>query len=184
MKICLSIIFISLFFFGPATAQQKFAPTNASRNQAMARGQAREYIAAMEALGAEAESKERWAQASNAYRQASSMAWLSGQLQKVIADATKAVELAQRGGNRVLEASAMISLATAYRDVGQLDRAKESLNKAVEIAKTIDGDKQVLEGNLYIAFGEFYLRAREQKPAIEYLARALELWVARQYSLK
>ena len=56
---------------GAAKQGQKFLPTSASRNQAMASGQGREYIAAMEVLGVEEEDKQRWVAASEAYRQAS-----------------------------------------------------------------------------------------------------------------
>lgn len=184
MKIYLSIFFISLFFIGSAAAQQKFAPTNASRNQAIAVGQGQQFIAAMEALGAEAESKERWVQAAVAYHQASTMAWLTGQLQKAIADATKSLHAAQRGKNPTREVYAMMSLATAYGDVRQPEKAKELLDKALEIAKTVKGDRQVLEANLYVALGEHYLRERDRKQAIDNLTNALALWEARQTALK
>ena len=83
-----------------------------------------------------------------------------------------------------MQAYAMIALATAYGDVRQPEKAKELLDKALEITKTLKGDQQVLEANLYVALGEYYLREGDQKQAIDNLTNALAVWEARQTALK
>lgn len=177
--------FLSLCFLASAIAQEKFEPTAASRRGAIAKGQGKEFLGAMEAFGSEAERKERWAEASTAYNEASAVAGQMGQLQKAISHATKALELAEKAKAPGLQTNAMLWLADAYGRVRQPLREREWLKKALETVKQVKGtNKDLLESRLYRQLGENYYRQRETKQAIEYLSYSVSALDARLSYLK
>jgi len=92
IRIFLGAISISV----DAAAQERFEPTVDSRREAISKGQVKEFHAAMEAIGSEAEKKERWSEASSAYGEAAYSAISMGQLQRAITFGNKAVGLAQK----------------------------------------------------------------------------------------
>jgi CHAT domain-containing protein len=175
VEIYLTIVLSALFFVCSTAAQQKFEPTENGRRQALSRGQGGEFLAAMEVLGSEAEKKDYWAEASVAYNQASLAARFVGQLQKAMSNASKALELAQRAKNPNLESTAMRQMASAYASLGQSEKEREWLKKAVEVTKKTQGNKEITEGRLYGLLGENYLRQHEAKQAIEYLSYSLQV---------
>jgi CHAT domain-containing protein/Tfp pilus assembly protein PilF len=184
MKTYLFIALILLFLASSAAGQQKFEPTVDSRRQAISKGLVKEFQATMEVLGSEAEKNQRWAEASSAYGEAGYASRSIGQLQKAILLGSKSVELAQKAKDPRLEAQTMSFLAQAYGDIGQLDREREWLKKALEAAKQIAGEKEAVEARLYRLLGQNYLRQREAKEAIEYLSYSVQALDARLTFLK
>ena len=179
------IFLIALCLAGPALGQQKFAPTGDSRREAIAKGQSAEYIAAMEALGTEAEVGERWAQGSVAYASAAVAAIQLGQLQSAIGQGTKALELAQKAKDGYRSASAILIIADAYGRVGQLQKESEWAHRALTIAQRIKGDnRNLIQARAYQQLGESFLRQRKNQQAIEYLSYAVTAWDARMGYLK
>jgi tetratricopeptide (TPR) repeat protein len=157
-------------------AQQKFEPTIDSYRQAIARGQVKEFVAAMEALGTEAEKNERWAEASYAFHVAGSAARNVGQLQKAIDDGFKAVELGQKAKDPRLQADPTPMLAIAYQNLRQFEKQKEWLLKGIEISKQITTvtAKQNLQARLYGALGQYYLERGEFQKAIEHISYSVQ----------
>jgi CHAT domain-containing protein/Tfp pilus assembly protein PilF len=185
LQVYLVIFLCGLILADPASGQQKFEPTAASRREAIASGQGREYVVAMEAFGSDAETKERWVEAASAYNEASVAAAQMGQLQKAISHATKGVGLAEKAQAPDLQTNAMLLLADAYGRVGQPQKEREWLRKGVETVKQIKGvNKDFFEGRLYRQLGENYYRQRETKQAIEYLSYSVGVWDARLSYLK
>ena len=135
----LAVLFIAN---GCAVQQQKFEPTGASMRQAIARGEAKEFLVALEVMGSEAEKKGRWAEASMAYTRASAAARETGQLQKAIAHGTAAVEMAQRAKDALAQSSAIRRLGGVYNSLGQFEREREWLQRGLEVAKQISGDRK------------------------------------------
>ena len=103
---CLLFFLAILFANGAAIGQQKFEPTVSARRQATQSGKLREFLAAMEALALESESKQDWLRAALAYDQATYVARTLGQLQKAIAHAQKEIETSQRTKNLNLQLNA------------------------------------------------------------------------------
>jgi CHAT domain-containing protein len=159
---------------GCTVQQQKFEPTATSRQQAISRGEIQEFLRAMEDLGLEAESKQRWEEASRAYSEASRANLIVGQLQKAHGHANKAVDLAQRTNNFRIQEFAMETHSATYAVLGQADQQREWLKKALEVAKKIEGNKEWEEGRLYRQLGENYLHQRETKQAIESLSYSVQ----------
>jgi CHAT domain-containing protein len=155
---------------------QTFEPTTASRREATARGQLKEYLAAMEALGAEGEKNQRWAEASTAFYLAAVAAQNLGQMEKTIAHGTKAVELGQKAGDPRLQADPTEPLAAAYRSLSQFEKQKEWLVKGIEISKQITNAnvKQNVQGRLYGRLGVYFLQRGEYQNAIEHISYSVQ----------
>ena len=169
----LAVLFIAN---GCAVQQQKFEPTGASMRQAIARGEAKEFLVALEVMGSEAEKKGRWAEASMAYTRASAAARETGQLQKAIAHGTAAVEMAQRAKDALAQSSAIRRLGGVYNSLGQFEREREWLQRGLEVAKQISGDRK--EGEQAILYGQLganFLRQGELQNAIEYISHSVQI---------
>jgi len=180
------VVFFTIFsLVGFAAAQQKFEPTADYRREAIATGQVREFLNAMEAMGLVGETNKDWDRASRAYSEASVAAGTIGQLQKSVSHATKAVEMGQRARDPFLQASAILFLASAYQRLGQSQKEREWLQRGVEVAKEIkDYSKEVTEARLYRQLGQNFLRQGEAQKAIEYISHSLQKMEARLTWLK
>src|SRR5262245_15414582 len=154
-----SFLFLMLILRNSTLAQQKFEPTIGSYRQATTAGQLKEYLAAMEALGSEAEKNQRWAEASSALFLAGNAAQNLGQLQKAIDHGSKAVELGQKAKDPRLQADPTQTLAIAYQNLRQFEKQKEWLLKGIELSKQITSPnaKQNLQARLYGQLGQYYL---------------------------
>lgn len=180
MKQSLAIFFVVFFIADFAAGQQKFEPTVDYRREAIAKGQVREFLNAMEAMAPDAETRQNWDRASRAYSEASVAARTIGQLQKSVSHATKAIEMGQRAKDPQLQASAILFLTSAYQSLGQSEKEREWLQKGVEIAKEIKtGAKEVVEARLYTQLGQNFRRQGEPQRAIEYISYALQALEAR-----
>ena len=185
MKIGLFVFLYVLSLPNPTAGQQKFTPSADSRREALAKGRSADYIAAMEALGADAEAGERWVQGSLAYASAAVTAIQLGQLQKAINQGSKAMELAQKAKDGYHSASAILIVADAYGRIGQLQKESQWAHRALAIAKRIKGDnRDLIQGRAYQQLGENLLRQRKNKEAVEYLSYAVTAWDARLGYLK
>jgi CHAT domain-containing protein len=170
-----SLVFLILLLANSAGAQQ-FDASFAGRRQAIARGQVREFLAAMESLGTEAEKNQRWAEASNAFYEAAAAAQQLGQLQKVIAHGTRAVEFGLKANNPNLQASSMQTVASAYRSLRQFDKQRDWLLKALEVSKQVANayTKQALQARLYGGLGQYYLQQGQLQNAIEHTSYSVQ----------
>jgi tetratricopeptide (TPR) repeat protein len=180
MKIFLVALICMFILVASAAGQQRFEPTPASRRQATVNGRAREYVAAMEALGPAAAAQGSWDTASLAYTQAAAAAIQLGQLQKAIALAVKASEMAEKGDHSYLQGIALLTLADTYGRLGQPQKEKEWLDQTVAVARRMKGDnRDIMEARLSQQLGEYHLRQGDLNAAIEHLSNAVTQWDAR-----
>jgi CHAT domain-containing protein len=182
MKPSLPVFLIAAsIIVGCATEQPRFRATGDAFREAIARGEGREALSAVEAQAAEAEGKKDWAQAANAYSLASDTARQGGQLQKAITYGNKALELAERGKAPGLEAQATLYLVRAYRNAGQFAKAREWIDRGLEIVKKLDHSpfRQGVEADLYRLLGLDFFRQREWRKAIEYISYSLQVQESR-----
>jgi CHAT domain-containing protein len=175
VKRSLFVFLSALFFVWPVAAQESFEPTVNSRRDAISKGRVKEFQAAMEVIGSEAEKKEHWPEAARAYSEASYSAKSMGQLAKAISLGTKAVELAERAKDPRLQSLSMQQLALAYADVGQPEKERHWLKKGLDIANAVPGDQEFFKGRLYRQLARNYLRQGEIKEAIEHASYSLRL---------
>jgi len=133
-----------------------------------------------------AEKNQNWQEASVSYRDAANAARLSGQLQKAVAYGTKALEMAEKAGAPGLQAGAIWHLAFAYRMLRQLERAREWIEKGLEVTKQMgdEASRPVIQANLYRELGWNLLQRGEPHKAVEHLSQSLQLLEARLAFLK
>src|SRR5262249_47051231 len=176
MTVQLAMLITVTLFSGVAAGQQKFEPTPGARRQAIATGRIREFLTAMEALGSEAEQSGRWADAAQAYLEATNAAQQMRQLQKAIIDGTKTLELAQKAKDPWLEANGMQTLAQTYRSLGQFEKAKELLEKGLEVSQRITevGLREGIRARLYAELGKEFLRRGDLQKAIELISHSIQ----------
>src|SRR5712692_333786 len=96
------VFYITTLMFrtvGFAAEQSKYQPNHASVREAIAKGEAREAQAALEAQARDAEEKKLWGIAVWAYGYASFAAGSGGHLQTAISNAMKALEMADKTTN-------------------------------------------------------------------------------------
>src|ERR1051325_4838605 len=150
--------------------------TGSNTREAIAKGEVREILSQMEAEALAAEKGNRWNEASNAYREASRAARISGQLQKAVSYGNKAFEMGEKAKDPGLQAQAMLHLSKAFGRLGQYAKAREWLERGIEIAKLIPLGvfKETIQANLYGELGSDFLRSGEAKKAIEYLSYSLQ----------
>jgi CHAT domain-containing protein/Tfp pilus assembly protein PilF len=170
------IFWISLTKILAAGDIPSFVPTFAALRQAIARGQVKEFVTAMETIGSEAEGKQRWAAASDAYYNASLAAMQSGQLQKAIAYGTKAVELGQRAKSPYRQANPSQILGNAYQRLRQFDKQRDWLQRGLEVSKQMTNGipKEELQARLNQGLGNYYLEQGEVQNAIEHLSNSVQ----------
>ena len=173
--------FIVLFLSGFTSGQQQFEPTGTSYREAVARGQAAEYGAAMEALGSRAEMEQDWAKASSAYIFAAAAIVRVGHLQRALFHAETAVKLALKAKNLSLQITAMSRLADIYGRVGQWQHERDWLEKARRILEEMEvgATRALPEARLYRQLGENYLRQGDSQRAIAFISQSVRLWDAR-----
>jgi CHAT domain-containing protein len=177
---------IAIFMLpGAVWAQSKYPATSNSTIEAIARGEAREALIALEAQGMEAEknaassaSPQRYAaEAASAYREAARAAQSLGQLQKAIAHGSKALEMAEKAKDAALQAGAIYQLQQSYRAVGNHAKAREWLDKGIEVAKQIpaEGTRRFSHAGFLRELGIDLLRQGKREEAIRYSSESLRL---------
>lgn len=163
--------------------------------RALRRGEIKEILASYEAQAREAEKNataswfpdQYWETAATAYRQASTAALFSGQLQKSITFAHKSLEIAEKIRNPVLENVSPLSLQlrainlliAAYQSVRNFDKAREFIEKGLVIVKQIPlayaNARLNQEGNLHHKLGKDLVRRREYGKAVDAFSQAVSL---------
>lgn len=162
--------------------------------EAIGKGEVREVLSATEVEALEAEKnaassrspQRSWKKASKAYREASKAARIAGQLQKAISYGKKALEMGEKARDLRLQVIAISHLAFAYRAVGDHAKAREWIEKGIEITKQIPhgGFREAMEGKLYRRLGFIVLRQGKTQEAIDYISYSLQVQESRLDFLK
>jgi CHAT domain-containing protein/Tfp pilus assembly protein PilF len=134
-------------------------------------------LSALEAKALEAERSNQWAEAAGFYNQASSVARVTGLYEKAIAYGNKAFETGEKAKVPGRQARAILHLSHAYRRVGQRAKARELLQKGVEIVKQIPPGpvKSHFEAIIYEELGQDFLSTKETQKAIDYISYSLQV---------
>jgi tetratricopeptide (TPR) repeat protein len=142
---------------------------------AMSKGHIRDALRKLEAEAAADDKANRWNQAASLYRLASGMARRSGELQKSLTLAYKAVECAEKSQEPMLRSGAIMSVVDILRGLGKSSDAKTWILKGLENVKTIppgvnrDGSSATF--NNYM--GQDALRSGQVQEAIDYFLHAI-----------
>ena len=176
MRIQATTFLIFFLLAGSAAGQQKFEPTSGARRSAIAKGQIKEYFAAMEALTRNAENNQRWPEAAAASVEASATAVSLGQLQLAFDYAKRAVGSAEKTGDAWLLTTAMQHLAGIYRHLGQREKETEWLKKALESAKQITTrGRESFQARLLGDLGRTLLDQGEVQRAVEDISQSVHM---------
>ncbi|MBI4528231.1 MAG: tetratricopeptide repeat protein [Deltaproteobacteria bacterium] len=134
----LSGLVLSLLLFAGASVEElKDDVTGVSTREAIARGEAAKALQIMEARAFRAEKNADWVETSNAHREASYAARMSGQLQKAVSYGDKALQAAEKTKHPGLQSQAILQLTLSYRFVGDRGKAREWIKRGIEITKQI-----------------------------------------------
>ena len=188
-----STIFVFLFVSGCTVEQPRFETTAISSWGAVSRGEPREALAAYESQALEAEKsalssmfpQQYWEAAALAYKYAARAARNSGQLQKAIDYAEKALETAEKTKEPRYMLNAIQELIWAYRSVRNFEKSSEYLQKGFEIIKQIPintNNRVNWESLLYDLQGQDLMRRREYLKAADAYQQALyanQNWLSR-----
>ena len=181
----LSVVLLPILFVGCAVSEPRFeidfVNSALPTRRALLRGEIKEALAFYEAEARQAEKnagaswfpQRDWVVATVAYREASSAARRSGQLQKAITHAEKALVAAEKTTDPTHQVRAVLELINAYNSVGNFDRTSELTEKGLGIAQ-----KSYLNwwmGSLYSQLGRDLIRRGEYGEAIEALSQSLNL---------
>ena len=178
---CILYSFLLALLLLTGCSVSEFQPTGGSSTRAIGTGKAREFLGAMEARALEAEKnassswfpQKYWEEASSSYSEASWVARSSGQLQKSLSYAQRALEMAEKARDPVLQARAIYRLASIYGALRQYTQAKEWAEKGLEVAKQTR--TEALEGEFYRLLGLEFLRIGDHQKAIEFLSYSLQI---------
>ena len=156
---------------------QKYQPDSVSAYEAIAKGEAKEVLSALEDEAQEAEKKGNWRLAASAYNEAAWAAQNSGQLQKTLSYAGKAFELAEKGRDQELRVRAILFLALVHGSLGQYEKSTEWTEKGIEATKKIPPglSKERYEGFFNRLLGEDFLRRGDLPEAIDYLSYSVQV---------
>lgn len=182
----LNIISPLFLLFALSCSVPKLEADPASRNRAVLRGEIRETLAAYESQAQESEKnaaasffpQRHWEDAARNYLEAAATAKLSGQLQKSISYAEKALETAEKAKDPNLQVRAITQLRYAYTSVRDFDRVRQIIEKGFRIVKEIPPNtvpRDAQEGALYSALSDDLMRRQEYDKATDALSQALYL---------
>jgi len=149
------------------------------------RGEIKEYLAFNEFQARETEKnaatswfpQQYWEAAAASYHEAATAARLSGQLQKSIALGEKALEMAEKSKEPVLQLQAINELIGGYSSVRNFEKPKGLIQKGFAILeKTPDAHTRNSWGSgLYLQLGIDLMREREYEKAIDAFSQSLRL---------
>lgn len=173
MKICPWSLLLTLIFLNGCAVQP---PTLNDSQVVIARGDARKFLAEMEAKATEAERGRDWALAARSYNVAARVALSSGQLQKAVSYSSKGLKLAERIKDIHLEVESIYFLAMVHRSLRQFEKAREWTEKGIAITIKLPpgAGKGTYEGHFYRLLGQDHLRKAEYQQAIESLTYSLQ----------
>jgi CHAT domain-containing protein len=175
-----NLLFAILLFTtaGFAAEKSQYQATYASVREAIARGEVRAAQAALEQQALEAEQKNNWTTAVWSYSYACYAAGSGGQLQKAIFNATKALEMAEKTSDPEHRPVALFWAGWSYRNIRQFDKAKDFLEKGLELTKQIprQQSRSSWEANISRELGIIYSQTGDAKKAISYLSHTTKLY--------
>jgi CHAT domain-containing protein/Tfp pilus assembly protein PilF len=181
----LSVVLLPILFVGCAVVEPRFeidlVNSGIPTRKALVRGEIKEALAFYEAEAKQAEKNaaaswfpERdWVITTVAYREASSAARQSGQLQKAIGHAESSLAAAEKTTNPIHQVRAIFELILANNSVRNFGRARELIEKGLGIAQ-----KSYLNwwlSELYSQLGSDLVRRGEYGEAVEALSQSLYL---------
>jgi CHAT domain-containing protein len=185
MKPGVLLVSFSLPLFGIGCSIPKYQPTTAAYRQAIVRGEIQEALVSYEAQAREAEKnaqeslfpQQYWRAGVAAYRLASAVARHAGQLQKAITYGEKALEMAEKSKDPGSLISAIHALALTYREVRNIDQARELTEKGVAVVKALPPNiypRAIWESLLYELLGNDLIRERKYERAIDLLSLSVD----------
>jgi CHAT domain-containing protein/tetratricopeptide (TPR) repeat protein len=156
---------------------QKYRPDPNSARDAIVKGEAKEFLSAMEAQGQEAEKNGKWAVAASAYNEAAWAAQNSGQLQKAVSYAGKGLEFAEKTGDQELRVRAIYLLTQVHGYLRQYEKAREWTEKGIETTRRLTPGpfREGFEGHFYRMLGGDFLRRGDLQKAIEHLSYSVRV---------
>ncbi len=169
--------FVLTCFLVTVCFAQKYRPDPNFARDAIVKGEAKEFLSAMEAQGQEAEKNEKWAVAASAYNEATWAAQNIGQLQKALSYAGKALESAEKAKEQELRVRAILFLAQVHGNLRQFEKATEWTEKGIETTKKLSPGpfKEAYEGLFYRILGGDFLRRGDLQKAIEHLSYSVRV---------
>jgi tetratricopeptide (TPR) repeat protein len=179
------------FLFVSGCAVPKFEPSVVSTRRSVFRGEIKEALASYEAQAQQSEKnaaaanypEKYWGSAVRNYAEASRAARLSGQLQKAITYAGKALEIADKVKDPSLRLAAIEMLILAYRSVGNFDKARDLIEKGLQINNEIPANsatRRIWEANLKEKMGLELSRRGNYEKAAEALSESIYLTRGRE----
>jgi len=169
-----TVLLASLGLLLPTTScgVPQYPPSHGTSYRAILRGEVREALASYEAQAEEAEKNAAaswfpqydWGTASAAYVQASVLAQRSGQLQKGVTYAEKALQFAEKTKEPVHQVMAIQILLRAYNAVRNFEKARELIDRGLTI---VNANPQIgYRGVFYLLLGEDLMRRGEYEDAV------------------
>ena len=160
---------------------QKYQPNSNSAREAITNGEAKEFIAAMEVQGEEAEKNGKWSLAAGAYNEATWAASNSGQLQKALSYGGKALELAEKARDQGLQVRAIYLLSQVHGNLRQYEKARELTEKGIAATKKLPSglSKEAYEGFFYRVIGSDFVRRGQLEKATDYLSYSVQVQESR-----
>jgi len=143
---------------------------------AIVKGTTKEALTQLETWASQAKKNKDWDGASNFYTEASRAARLSGQFQKAVSHAHRALETGENAKDSDLQARAILHLVSALGLLKRYTEQRDWLRKGFEVARLIPagGYRESIEATLYHQLGEEFLRTGQLTEAIENLFYAVQ----------
>jgi tetratricopeptide (TPR) repeat protein len=185
LRTAVSVILLSVVFIGCAISEPRFevdlVNSAIPTRKALLRGEIKGALAFYEAEAREADknaaaswfSQQDWVIATVAYREASSAARQSGELQKAIAYAERSLAAAERSTNPVYEARAISELVKSYSAVRNFESARKLTARGLAIVQKSHNSWWM--STFYSHLGEDFIRRREYGEAVEAFSQSLYL---------
>lgn len=173
LRSALSVLLLSIVFIGCAISEPRFeidlVNSAIPTRKALVRGEIKEALAFYEAEARQAENnaavswfpQQDWVIATVAYREASSAARQSGELQKAIADAERSLAAAERSTNPVYEVRAISELVKSYTAIRNFENARKFTDRGLALARKSNINWWV--STFYSHLGEDLIRRENMK---------------------
>ena len=185
LRSALSVFLLSIAFIGCAISEPRFeidlVNSSIPTRKALVRGEIKEALAFYEAEARQAENnaavswfpQQDWVIATVAYREASSAARQSGELQKAIAYAERSLAAAENTSNPTYQVRAISELVNSHNSIRHFESARTLIEKGLAIAR-----KSYLSwwvSNFYSHLGEDLIRVGEYGEAVDAFSQSLRL---------
>jgi CHAT domain-containing protein len=189
IRFLLALFFVAAYGAARGQASQYESPMGSSQptpheldvtaftREAIRKGEVKEALSSLETKALDAEKNGNWDEANLFYLNAASAAGVSGQLQKALSYGSKAFEMGEKARDPRLQAMATVQLLNAHRRLGQYAKAREWLERGIEIVEKVPTgySKIALHALMYRELGTESLRSGESQKAIDYISYALQV---------